>query len=183
MSVPRHEPRQRLLDILYAQNTTPPRLWNGDATEAEEARILLCHQLTDRCNYETRIPIDAIIGDAPRTDYHFIETDPRIVEAEQMAQGLTDGGQATMMQRPGDMEEMLVEDMYERGMSEAEVEAYLEDEEEKYDAAMGTNMRVERRQTRAKKKKVVTSTVREKRRRKRKAPAGEGAVGAATSEL
>ncbi|KAH8052373.1 hypothetical protein JL722_10206 [Aureococcus anophagefferens] len=53
------------------------------------------------------------------------------------------------------MEEILLEDMEERGMSEDEIEAYIHEEEDKYDQQMGTNIRAERHQKKEKQKRVV----------------------------
>ena len=131
-------------------------LWHGDVSDPEQTRELLCHRLTDRCNYETRIPIDAIIGEKKRNDYEFLEIDHRVVQAEQMQQNMADMGNPMAMHTPSEMEEILLEDMEERGMSEDEIEAYIRDEEDKYDEQMGTNIRAERRRRKEKLKRVVS---------------------------
>ena len=133
-------------------------LWHGDVTDPEQTRELLCHHLTDRCNYETRIPIDAVIGQKRRDDYEFIEIDHRVVQAEQMQQNMADMGNPMAMHTPSEMEEILLEDMEERGMSEDEIEAYIREEEDKYDEQMGTNIRDERRRKNAKLKRVVSKS-------------------------
>ena len=130
-------------------------LWHGDVADPEQTRELLCHHLTDRCNYETRIPIDAVIGDKVRQDYEFVEIDHRVVQAEQMQQNMADMGNPMAMHTPSEMEEILLEDMEERGMSEDEIEAYIHEEEDKYDQQMGTNIRAERHQKKEKQKRVV----------------------------
>ena len=130
-------------------------LWRGDAADEEGARALLCHELTDRCNYETRIPIDAIRGDAARVDYPWVEEDPRVLQAEQMARDMEARGQPVLMQRPAEVEEMLVEDMEASGMTPDEIDAYLAKEEADYDRQMGVDPAEPRRRRagRAKKKR------------------------------
>ena len=69
--------------------------------------------------------------------------------------GGTDMGNPMAMHTPSEMEEILLEDMEERGMSEDEIEAYIHEEEDKYDQQMGTNIRAERHQKKEKQKRVV----------------------------
>lgn len=130
-------------------------LWHNEIENPEQARELLCHHLTDRCNYETRIPIDAILGDAKRVDYEFVKVDHRVVEAEQIQQNMADGGNPMAMHTPDEMEEILLEDMEERGMTDSEIEDYVSEEEDKYDQVMGTNIHQERKRKREKQKRVI----------------------------
>ncbi|KAH8061729.1 hypothetical protein JL722_3678 [Aureococcus anophagefferens] len=95
---------------------------------------------------------NAVIGDKVREDYEFVEIDHRVVQAEQMQQNMADMGNPMAMHTPLEMEEILLEDMEERGMSEDEIEAYIHEEEDKYDQQMGTNIRAERHQKKEKQK-------------------------------
>jgi len=68
---------------------------------------------------------------------------------------MADGGSPMAMHTPDEMEEILLEDMEDRGMSDEEIEDYVSSEEEKYDQIMGTNVREERSKKREKQKRVI----------------------------
>ena len=90
--------------------------------------------------------------------YHSIETTHQWPSTMAAARALflnkdpDDMGNPMAMHTPLEMEEILLEDMEERGMSEDEIEAYIHEEEDKYDQQMGTNIRAERHQKKEKQK-------------------------------
>ena len=115
-------------------------------------------QICDHC-YERNPHVDTDdLGFDYISEDEFIEIDHRVVQAEQMQQNMADMGNPMAMHTPSEMEEILLEDMEERGMSEDEIEAYIREEEDKYDEQMGTNIRDERRRKNAKLKRVVSKS-------------------------
>lgn len=96
-------------------------LWKGELDEAALVS-LTCEELSNSCGKKNRPKLML-----ERDDIAFEVTDAQLVETEQMMQSMEDSGMPPMvMQSRGDMEDELREMSEELGMSEEEMNEYMD---------------------------------------------------------